>query len=227
VRFVGATRDPVLTTRSLFFRAFDDVTEAAIMTVHAVGEGAMNTARREIRYLLERTVQALYVDERMSPAPFDQRLEFLRSKRVAATGVQRVKNLGLDMLAEPTRDAFRKRVIDAWSDASAYAHPTLRQIQERLELRESGVTIGFESVDVLAGTVDRIVVAFEIVAVLALHAVPRSLAGDLVEFLAEDWTFRGSRFVVEIDAAFDYKAEREDQLASITERRRDRLARGM
>ena len=62
--------------------------------------------------------------------------------------------------------------------------------------------------------------------VLGFHVVGQMFAGDmLVNGLDESdgWPFHASPFVARVDASFDYKHERKDQLSAIASRRAARV----
>ncbi|QVK23304.1 hypothetical protein KHX94_00205 [Shewanella dokdonensis] len=62
-------------------RHFDDIVEAALTAQLAVENGALNPARRELRYMLEVAVNVAYVDEIRAKDSFDERVAFYRGKK--------------------------------------------------------------------------------------------------------------------------------------------------
>ncbi|MCR9190070.1 MAG: hypothetical protein NXH96_14945 [Alteromonadaceae bacterium] len=63
-------------------RHFDDIVEAALTAQLAVENGALNPARRELRYMLEVAVNVAYVDEIRAKDSFDERVAFYRGKKL-------------------------------------------------------------------------------------------------------------------------------------------------
>ena len=209
-----------------FLKYIDELSTAAVMTASAFTEGAINAGRRELRFLLELTTQAAYVDEAMSASPFAARLEFF-DRKVKHQSADHVRDLKLTMLGSE-REAFTKAVVAAWSDASNYVHPTARQIRETLELRAAGASPGFETTAELLRAGNALLDATTYAVVITFHVIGPSFTGDiLVDALDQHdrWPFHASRFIAAIDGYFDYKAERQSQLAAIRARRASRVRR--
>ena len=59
--------------KSLFARSIDDLTKSAILICTAVHEGAHSSARRELRYMIEFAIKALYVDQKLPKSPLGAR----------------------------------------------------------------------------------------------------------------------------------------------------------
>lgn len=219
-----ATRDADLTAKSIFLRNLDDMGQAVVVASLALQEGALNSGRRELRFLLELAVQSLFVDQQMVSAPFGQRLEFFK-RQVTNRSVVHVKDLDLPLLGD--EDGFRKEVTTAWAAASNYVHPTKQQLDERLQWRADGVTLGFETAEHLRTCVNEVFRAASIGVVLTFHAMDRASTGDLlVDGLdqVDMWPFHRYPFIAQIDESFDYKHERKEVLDIVRARRARRLA---
>jgi hypothetical protein len=221
---IAATRAPNFADNSFFLRSIDDLASSAVMAAFAFREGGLNAGRRELRFLLELGVQAAYVDETSGHADFTAKIEvFDRIKK--PNSVDHVKDLGLPMLGD-ARDRFTKHVVRSWARASSYVHPTRKQLDEKLALRARGISPGFETHDELRVCADALFHACAIGVVLTFHVVGQSFAADLlVDGLDMDdgWPFHASPFIAKIDAAFDYKYERQEQLEKIAARRGARV----
>lgn len=208
---VAATRAPEFVDRSLFLRSVDDLASSAIMAAFAFSEGGLSAGRRELRFLLELAVQSAYTDAQMGSADFDARLAFFKHK-TKHTSVDYIKDLGFPMLGDLEAE-YQKAVKDAWITASNYVHPTSRQLREKLELRARGVWPGFETAREMDDCARALFEATSLAVVLAFHVVGPAFAGDIFAGALhgnEDWPFHASRFVAAVDAAFDYKHERQD-----------------
>lgn len=221
---LAATRAPKFVDNSFFLRNFDDLVSSAGIAAFAFGEGGLNAGRRELRFLLELSVQAAYVDETSGKADFAAKID-LFDRRKKPNSVAHIKDLPLTMLGD-ARDRFVRHVVRSWARASEYAHPTRHQLEEKLELRARGVSPGFETAHELRVCVDALFHACAASIVIGLHVVGPSFAGDmLVDGLdsVDAWPFHASPFIAKIDAAFDYKHERKERLAEITLRRATRV----
>jgi len=222
-----ATRAGEWVDKSLFMRSIDDLNQSAIMVRAAVNEGARNSARRELRYMIELAIKALFVDQQMPSSPIEHRLIFF-DRKVDAASIAPVNNLKFAILSEPVAQTAVKKLVAAYARACEYVHPSVRQIEERLELARRGVSPGFETVDELRQSNDEVFEGFALVVVLLFEAIGGSFSGDIWETGGlsdrEEWIFHGHPLVAAVDEHFDYKAERQGRLLAITERRRKRLS---
>ncbi len=206
-------------------RHFDDIVEAALTAQLAVENGALNPARRELRYMLEVAVNIAYVDEVRSKDSFNERISYYRGKRVKKSNVDHIFDLPLRLLGD-YKDQFSTAVRNAWVRASNYVHLTKKRVDEKLSLREKGVTLGMETVEMLHDIVSEIHEVCSIVVILTFETIGPSFTGDLlVDFLDEQdhWAFHASEYIAIVDSHFDYKHERQDRLEQIAQRRKSRI----
>lgn len=206
----------------------DEIGEAAVMAQLAIENGGLNSARREMRYMLEVAVNTAFVDEAAAPQDLDGRIQFYRGRQVSKSNVDHVRQLPLRMLGEYQRQEFREATLDAWVNASNYVHLTKRRIDEKVKRRAEGVRLGFETPEMLAGVVQSLHDACSIVVVLAFETIGPDFTGDLLVAggldASDDWPFHQNRFLAAIDAHFDYKHERQSSLPEHKSRRQRRLA---
>ncbi len=203
----------------------DDIVEAALTAQLAIENGALNPARRELRYMLEVAVNIAYVDEIRAKDSLDERTKYYRSKGVNKSNVDHIFDLPLRLLGDQ-KTSFATSVRDAWVRASNYVHLTKRRLDEKLQLREQGITLGFETTEILKQVVADVHEACSIVMVLTFETIGPSFAGDiLVGTLDErdDWAFRANGYIAVVDSHFDYKHERKDSLDQIIQRRNGRI----
>jgi|1186.fasta_scaffold216415_3 hypothetical protein len=72
--WLAATRAGNWVDKSLFMRSIDDLNQSAILVRTAVHDGARNSARRELRYMIELAIKALFIDQQMPKSPLQHRL---------------------------------------------------------------------------------------------------------------------------------------------------------
>ena len=223
----ATTRAGEWVDKSLFMRSVDDLLHSAILIRTAVHEGARNAARREMRYMIEMAIKALYVDQKMPTSTLEHRLIFF-DRKVDPSSIASVKELSFSILAAAEADTIVKKLMAAYSRACEYVHPSVKQIQERLELADNGISPGFETADELRQSNDELFEAFSLVLVLLFEAIGGSFSGDIWETGGlsdrDGWAFHGHPLVAAIDEHFDYKAERQARLDDIKQRRAKRLA---
>lgn len=187
--------------------------------------GSLNSARRELRFILEVAVNTAYVDEERSTDSFEERVRFYRGGSVSKQNVDQVKKISLDFLGNG-RQQFAEHVVQAWVKASNYVHLTKRQVDEKLALRDQGVEKGFETLDMLKNVVDEVHEVCSIVIVLAFNSIGQRATGSLlVDHLddIDDSAFHASGYVALVDAYYDHKNERQHKLLQHQERRRLRV----
>ncbi len=203
----------------------DEIIEAAITAQLAIENGALNPARRELRYVLEVVVNIAYVDEVRSSDSFDDRTKYYRGKNVNKTNVKHVFDLPLRLLGAH-KDSFANHVNRAWVKASNHVHLTKRKVDEKLAMREAGVNLGLETIDMLKQIVSDVHEACSIVMVLTFETIGPSFTGDVIVGeldQLDDWSLYASEYVAIVDAYFDYKHERKDSLTQIIQRRQERI----
>ena len=209
----------------LWPRYLDDIVEAATIVQSAVEYGSLNSARRELRFILEVAVNIAYVDVAKAGDSIDERIKFYRGRGVNKQNVDHVRQLPLHLLGVG-KEKFVQHVKEMWVMASNYVHLTKQQVDRKLVLRAQGIEAGFETIDMLKEVVDEIHQVCSIVVVLAFETIGSSFTGDiLVDGLdvSEDWSFHASGYVALIDAYFDYKHERQGKLEQHGKKRRLRV----
>lgn len=222
---IAASRWPEFSEKYLLPRHFDDIVEAAITAQLAIENGALNPARRELRFILEVSVNIAYVDEVKARESFEERISYYRGKSVNKSNVEHISQIPLRMLGA-RRERFALSVRDAWVRASNYVHLTKRRIDEKLKLREQGFTLGFESLEMLKQVVAEVHEVCSIVMILTFETIGPSFTGDIiVDSLDEqdNWTLHANEYIAIVDSYFDYKHERKDRLESIIQRRNSRI----
>lgn len=222
---IAASRWQDFGEKYLLPRHFDDIVEAALTAQLAIENGALNPARRELRYMLEVAVNVAYVDELKAKDSFDDRVAYYRGKGVKKSNVDHVFELPLRLLGDH-KEKFATSVQSAWVRASNYVHLTKRRIDEKLRLREEGVTLGMETVEMLQNVVSEVHETCSFVVALTFETIGPSFTGDLlVDSLDEQdhWAFHANAYIAVIDSYFDYKHERKERLDMICQRRENRI----
>jgi len=93
-------------------------------------------------------------------------------------------------------------------------------------LREQGLSLGMETIDMLEDIVSEVNEVCSIVVALTFETIGPSFTGDLlVNSLDEqdEWAFHANGYIALIDTHFDYKHERQGRLEEIHQRRENRI----
>jgi hypothetical protein len=152
-------------------------------------------------------------------------VDVYKSNKVSKRNVDHIRELLLRLLGTQ-RDAFIRAVRDAWVKASNYVHLTKAQIDEKLRLRAAGISLGFETTEMLADVATDVHDACSIVVILAFETIGPSFTGDILVGgldAQDEWPFHASEFVAAVDSHFDYKHERQPMLEKHIERRLHRI----
>jgi hypothetical protein len=213
----------------MLMRSTDDFIESGVCVRRVVEEGARNPARRELRYLIELAIKALFVDQSMPQSSFEHRLIFFDRKVNANAITPEVNQLILDLVQGEERQNIVSDLKAAYARVCKYVHPSVNQIGERVELAKQGITIGYDNAAELKAFNDEVFEVFALVLVLIFHGLGPSTCGDIFEGLFsnwQDWAYHSHRHVVKIDESYDYKAERQGRLEDLKRQRAERLANG-
>lgn len=220
-----STRFIKFVDNSLFMRSIDDLVQSAVAVCILAKDGMRNSARREMRYMVELSIKALYVDQQVSDLSFEDKLKYL-DKEVDGTSISPINKISFFFFEQDIRDEFVHALRRAYGVACTYVHPTVKQINERIELVDRGITIGFETHIELCEISREIYFVFSLLLVLVFHAIGSGFTGDIfVDWFDEfrHWEYHKSKYIAAIDAYFDYKHERQHKLDYIRERRQQSI----
>ncbi len=194
--------------------SIDDLLQSAIAIYSLGRDGIFNTGRRELRYMVECAVKAVYVDESLPGAtPLFERISMAGdNSRVPRSSVDVVDLLALRMLDD--RDHFKNSVKSAFGKLSGYIHISKQQLDERVKLVERGEFIGFESAATLRVFNEVVRQTFDLILVLVFEGIGPAFTGELFVGVLDarsEWKYHKCRFVREVSAHFDYKTERQSR----------------
>lgn len=188
----------------------DDLLESVAAVPLLVEQGIFNSARRELRYLLEALVKFVYVDQQLpGEASLRERLAFL-ADHVPRSSVEPIDWMTLRLVPEPGE--FRAAVKQAFSTLSSYVHPSPPQVQERLRRAARGEFSGFEGPKVVEAFTNLASQTLDLGVVLIFEGIGPAFTGDLYIQLFDsrpDWKFHRTRFARQVSSRFDYKFERQ------------------
>lgn len=100
----------------------------------------------------------------------------------------------------------------AFGNLSGYTHMSVKQLDERLKRAEEGEFIGFESPAIVRAFNKLLAQVYDLALTLLFEGIGPSFTGDVfVQVLDSkpDWKFHKGRFMADVSATFDYKAERQ------------------
>jgi len=180
-------------------------------------EGLLNVAKRELRFIVESSIKVCFVQQKEASASIQDKLNQF-DKELSSQRISIKQNLELAMLPETLKEPFVEEAGRVYGLTSNYVHLTPKQIRERIEAVDAGRTAGNEIAADVDGLNSLVSCGMAVSLVLLFHSVPRYVAGDwLVEHdgSTKKWYFGASQFLAGIDSHFDYKSERQADLAKI------------
>lgn len=190
----------------------DDFLESSVSVRALAREGVFNVGRREMRYMVEAAVKYVFVDQQVpGPASVAERIGVLGdTSKVTRSSVDQIDQIRLRML--PDEKKFRDAVHSAFGNLSRYTHLSRTQLDERLRRADQGEYSGFENAATLGAFSRLLFQVYDLVLTLVFEGIGPSFTGDL--FIQtfddiQDWKYHKGRFVSQVSASFDYKAERQ------------------
>lgn len=219
-------RCPDFRENSISVLAITDLLETSLMIRMIVKEGFLNPAKRELRYIIELAIKAVYVDQNMWRDPLPEKLKFWKKSVNQASITPEIYKI--DFIFFEENNDLVEDVKRCYGRACKYVHPSVHQIKERIDLALQGVTIGLETAKELKEIVDEIFLVYSFVLVFIFHGIGHSTVGELFEGVwntMPKWSFHWNKYILEIDKYFDYKHERQEKLEIIKLNRQKRLTK--
>lgn len=219
-------REAEFRDNSLSLSHIDDYLMSVLSIMMMLQEGALNPAKREMRYMLDSSLHYLYTDQNLWRAKLTEKLEYF-SRKVDSSNIKYIglvdyhlfgKNADLEL-------AFVTDYKKCYAWGCQYVHSSTEQIRERFELWEQGITIGLETAEQLRKVNGYLAKVLSIVLVFTFHAAGVSTTGDvMVEVMSpkDSWIFNGNKYIETIDTYYDYKSERKDILDNLISLRKNR-----
>jgi len=193
------------------FRFAPYISESVLAVQMCAKQGMQNVARRELRFLLEAFVKLSSIDSSRASISFEERIASLgdRSRRFE----DYVANLPYFEQFAKTED-IKAEILSLYSALSVYVHATDAQFKENLRREKRGDSLGMEGIKTLNAFNRLAFQVFDIALVHSFYGLGLGLAGDVFTSALDDmpkWKFHKGRFIKELSACFDYKAERQPQ----------------
>jgi hypothetical protein len=192
----------------LMFRFAPHLSESVLAITMNAKEGLQNSARRELRFLLEAAVKLSSRDFHADAETFEERLAGLADRK------QRFE----DYVSELRYfDEFEKpqeanaAILSLYGDLSLYVHAAVPQFQGAMIRSDRGEDPGMESVAALNRFNSLAFQVYDIVLVRMFCGIGLSMAGDIFTTVLDDepkWRFHKGKFTGRMSRCFDYKHER-------------------
>jgi hypothetical protein len=186
-----------------------DLIQSALSIRMMMTEGFLEPARRELRYMLERAVASVYIDQSNGHLSLEDRVgHFQAASRSFEHNVEKIAIYTLD---EAMKKDYRGSLNNFYSDMCRYVHPSAAQVMAQLRRSESREGLGFESTKMIEKANQSVFNGLDLVLVAVMQGIATSTVGDLFVHIwdsDERWPFHKSKFVKKTSAHFDYKVER-------------------
>jgi hypothetical protein len=192
-----------------------------IAAAQMIKEGLHDPAKREMRFLVEASIKALWLDQgspalspdidrRAAPPP---RTVAEKAAALDDLGHQRfveiVDSLRFGMLDASASDQYRQTAKSLYGSLSTTAHVSARNIERDLANFDKGKHFAFETVADLNAIARLLRQVLDLALASHLEAFDHGLVGDLFEpHFSPGWSFLKTPLVAAVDRYFDYKHER-------------------
>jgi hypothetical protein len=196
----------------LLFRFAPYMAESAIAVTAAAKEGLQNSARRELRFLLEASTKLSSRDFHPDAKTFDERMNGLADRSQKFSDY--IVHLDYFDGFENPEDA-NQATLSLYSDLSRFVHPTATQFRTAMGKSKRNESPGMESVATLNAFNRLTFQVYDLALVRFFHSLGLSIAGDIfVQILDGEsaWRFHKGKFTQRLSRCFDYKHERRVKL---------------
>jgi hypothetical protein len=196
----------------LLFRFAPYMAESAIAITAAAKEGMQNSARRELRFLLEASTKLSSRDFHTEAKTFEERMNGLADRSQKFSDY--LEHLEYFDGFENPQDA-NQATLSLYSDLSRFVHPTATQFQTAMGKSKRNESLGMESVATLNAFNRLAFQVYDLALVRLFHSLGLSMAGDIfVQILDGEltWRFHKGKFTQRLSKCFDYKHERRVKL---------------
>ena len=195
-------------SKSLSVQSTDDLAQSILACSYLIDEGLITPVKRELRYIIESSIKYLYADQQTSGLSLDDKVIFLEN---LGSSIDVRHNLKLSALHADDAKQFIDELNDVYRECCAYVHVSPRQVAERLEQKERGGALGYETTDELRKLSKLMFRVYDMALALYFHGYDISMTGDLFAGALDDmpkWSFHKGKYVSTVSAYFDYKHER-------------------
>ncbi|MGB3384774.1 MAG: hypothetical protein WBA64_08845 [Marinomonas sp.] len=193
---------------ALSIQSTDDLAQSILACSYLYDEGLITPIKRELRYIIESSIKYLYTDQQTQGQKLEEKIQFLES---LGSSIDVRKELKLPALHEDDAKLLISELNDVYRECCAYVHVSPRQVSERLDQRDRGGALGYETTDELRKLNKLIFRVYDMALSLYFHGYDLSMTGDLFVGALDDmpkWSFHKGKYVSAVSAYFDYKHER-------------------
>lgn len=222
---MNTARDETYFDNHLLSYTSQDFLQSIISLPILVKQGIHNVCKRDLRFLLEMSIKLCRVQQEQANSTIATKLASLKDI-LDTTNISIQNQITFGLLPEGTHADLRREVARFYGETSQYVHLSQAQILERIRLVNAGRTSGMESPEDIEALNLVVARGLALSLVFLLHAVPEYVVGDLLvqsDGGSLNWFFAGSKYIAAMDERFDYKAERQDDLAEVKRKRQAKV----
>lgn len=191
-----STRATHIYDHFLTIQVIDELIESAAGIHSLVENGVHNISKRELRYLLELVTKYVIIDYAQMGMKLDDKKQYLLDQ-IPNSSIEVVERYNTPFRGAQ-QQAFRNEIKDFYYKACAYVHPSKKQLDEQIDNRRTGNTIGFESIAMFRSVNKLIFRAYDMLLVMIFHGFGHSMSKDVFEVMLDDnrsWKFHKGKYV--------------------------------
>jgi hypothetical protein len=215
------TRNPAFFDELISLRIKPHLVQSMIAASHMIKEGLHDPARREMRFLVEAAVKALWLDQGSPPLRRDEGAVPVLPPMTTAEKVPALDGLGRErfdqvvdslrfgMLDELASDEYRQTAKSLYGKLSTTTHVSSRNVEQGLANFDKGKHFAFETVADVNAIARLLRQVLDLALASHFEAFDHGLVGDVFEpHFDPRWSFLKTPLVAAVDRHFDYKVER-------------------
>lgn len=223
-----AGRNPPFFDQLISLRIKPHFVQSMIAAGHMIKEGLHDPARREMRFLVEASVKALWLDQGSPPLRQDADRGATVPPRTVAEKVAALDGLGRErfdevvgslrfgMLDETAGKQYRQTAKGLYGTLSTTTHVSSRNVERDFANFEKGKHFAFETIADVNAIARLLRQVLDLALASHFEAFDHGLVSDLFEpHFDPDWSFLKMPLIAAIDRHFDYKHERRVRRAEV------------
>jgi len=198
----------------LVFRYFDLLIEAVASVHFLIKEGMLNSAKRELRYILETSIKLSFIDVVYTDKSLKWKKDELKKRTPFSKWLEVWKSEFI--FFEDFKEAveFKNAIKSAYGDLSQEIHISIQQLENYESRSKKGEPIGLEKSKTFAKITKQTFQVYDLCLPLIYHCLGLSLAGDIFTLNFDDnrnWKFHKGKYTRRLSTCFDYKHERQNR----------------
>ena len=201
------------TSRDSFYRKFSDDQLLSIDAIKLlVNDGIYNSAKRELRYMLEYQLKILYVDQLYFSESIDSKLKIFENQIQKINIFDNLEPLTFIGFDDETKTELINEVKNTYSKLCEYVHYSWNQVDEHNKLKSKS-RLMTSSAKEFRNVNQLFFRTYDILLCLCFNCFDQTIVGDFIVGILDDidnLSFSKGKYYKKLSLFFDYKTERQN-----------------